>query len=111
MWGKAICSITYEYTYNYDVKFFIKDGKFKIILENVYCKNARMVGSTYSIVLIQPFDGDNCPETGTIAAIGCPKKSVIPMMYAFKEDLQKNIIDAYINKMKIVNKVNDSDGW
>ncbi len=107
-YGKGMMGQTYKYIYHYTVKFYMKDGKYKMILDEVKLDKAYMVGSTYTITPIEPFDGDNCPETGTIKHMGCPKKSVIIMMAEFKAELQ-NIVDSYEKYIKTTSASNT--GW
>jgi hypothetical protein len=96
----------YVYVYNYTLTFKMKDKKYKVELNNVYCNDARMTGSKFSIVKIEPFDGDNCPPTGTMSAMGLPKKKAIPMMAEVKQELQ-SIIDSYEKNIKLITK----DEW
>lgn len=84
----------YTYVYNYTLTFKMKDNKYKIILDNVYCESAYAHGSALDITKIDPFDGDNCPETGTMRNPGLPRKKAIAMMASFKSELQA-IIDRY----------------
>ena len=97
---------TYEYIYNYTVTFRMKENKFKFTIDNVYCESARMTSSRSYIVKIQPFDGENCPETGTFGSPGLPKKKAIILMKSLKEDLQK-LADNYIAFIKGKNKLTE----
>ncbi len=103
-YGKGMMSQHYRYVYSYNVTFMMKEGKYKIILNNVFCQNANLVGSTYLITEIQPFDGDNCPETGTFKKTGCPKE-IILMMASFKSELQ-GIVDSYEKYIKTTSTTN-----
>lgn len=107
-YGKGMMMQTYKYIYNYTIKFMMKDGKYKMILDDVVLDKAYMVGSTYPITPIEPFDGDNCPETGTMKHMGCPKKNVIIMMTAFKGELQ-SIVDGYDKYIKT--SIATGTGW
>lgn len=84
----------YAYDYSYTVTFRMKDGKYKFTIDNVYCERAYMTTSNQFIAKVEPFDGDNCPETGTFKCPGPPKKKLIPMMATVKDDLQ-SIYDAF----------------
>jgi hypothetical protein len=88
----------YNYVYNYSVTFRMRDNKYKITLDNVYCESAYM-SSGRQFTKIQPFDGDNCPETGTFAAPGLPKKKAIEMMNQFRSELE-NLINLYPEFLK-----------
>jgi hypothetical protein len=84
----------YVYVYSYNVTFRMQDGKYKIKIDNVYCEDAFMTSNKNYIAKIEPFDGDNCPETGTFKAPGITSKKAIPMMNSLKSDLQL-IFDNY----------------
>jgi len=84
----------YVYVYSYNVTFRMQDGKYKIKIDNVYCEDAYMTTSQGYIAKIEPFDGDNCPETGTFKAPGITRKKAIPMMNSLKQELQI-IFDSY----------------
>ncbi len=83
------------YVYVYNLTFRIQDHRYKIMLDNVYCESAYTSGRKGSpITKINPFEGDNCPETGTFKNPGLPKGEVIPMMTSFKKQLQ-SFVDGY----------------
>lgn len=94
----------YTYIYNYTITFKIKDSKYKVIVDNVYCNSAYYSPGAKAVKKIEPFDGDNCPSTGDITAAGIPKKKAIIMMAEFKQELQ-SIIDSYEKHIKT------SSGW
>jgi hypothetical protein len=90
----------YEYVYAYNLTFRIKDHSYEIILDNVYCQSARLDGRKGSpVTKINPFEGDNCPETGTPKKIGLPKEEAIAMMSSFKKQLQ-DYVDGYMKYLK-----------
>lgn len=91
----------YEYNFRYNVTFRIKDNKFKISLNNVYCESA-FRGNT-QIKKINPFEGENCPETNPGWGGGLPKKKMVLLMVSLKNDLQL-IIDSYVKYIKSLSK-------
>ena len=98
---------TYKYVYNYTITFKMKDNKYKIILDNVNCEEAIFSGRG-SIAEINPFEGDNCPPTGTLSHPGLPRGKAISMMANLKFDLQ-SIIDRYMEYIKKPSK--GDEGW
>lgn len=86
----------YIYIYNYNVTFKMKDNKYKIILDEVYCDKAYFGGNGQSIKKIEPFDGDNAPELN--GGSGLPKKKAIIMMSEVRNHLQ-SIIDRYSSEI------------
>jgi hypothetical protein len=99
----------YVYVYNYNVTFKMKDNKYKIILDNVYCESA-YASPTYSVhQKIEPFDGDNCPELiTTLTEFALPKKKAIALMTSLKNELQI-VVDNYDKYIKTTSK--NDDGW
>ena len=89
----------YVYVYNYNLTFKMKENKYKIILDNVVCSRAYMEKGGASATSIDPFEGDNCPETGTFKAPGLPKKKAIAMMPLLTQELQ-SIVDSYEKYIK-----------
>jgi hypothetical protein len=89
----------FEYIYNYNITFKMKDGKYKISIDNVTNTMSILVGySNISIPYIQPFDAENCPDNlNKIAGPG--KESLSSMMESLKQDLQ-SIIDSYEKYIK-----------
>lgn len=108
--GNVIKSDTYsmnvlEYVYGYTVTFRMKDNKYKITLDNVYCKSTN---NTFNWVLkkVEPFDGDNCPKMNSgLMSNGLPKKKMIALMASVKNELQ-SIFDNYSHYIKSPSKNN-----
>ncbi len=96
----------YVYIYKYNITFRMKDNKYKMTIENVSCEDAHMATGA-KITCIEPFDGENCPATGTFSAPGIPRKKAIIMMADFKLDL-KNILDNYGRYIKKDSKTDDN---
>ena len=89
-----------EYTYRYNVSFKMKDGKYKITIDNVYCESMiDVIHNKLNVcALIQPFDGglDNAPAMGFS---GIPKKKSVEVVDALRSELQ-SIIDSYEKYIK-----------
>jgi uncharacterized protein YsxB (DUF464 family) len=100
--------LVFVYIYNYNVEFKMKDGKYKLIIDNVYCESAFQQTGRGRVTKIDPFDGDNCPKTGTISAPGLPQKKAIKMMKSFKQDLQSII---YTYEAYIKTQSSSNDDW
>jgi hypothetical protein len=97
----------YVYMYKYTMTFKMKDNKCKVTLNNVYCEDAYMKSSGVKVTKLEPFEGDNCPETGTFRSPGLPKKRAIIMMSEFKQSLQ-NLVNSYLEYLK---KEVKKDDW
>lgn len=83
---------TCEYTYSYNVVFRMKDQKYKITIDNVYCESAYVGGR--KLKEVQPFEGGNVPEMRPTEGGSIPKKKLIELMSELKSELQ-NIVDDY----------------
>lgn len=99
-----------EYVYDYMVTFKIKEGKFKIILDNVHCSSAHGGGGTQyqSINPIEPSDEIPYPFR-TWGAIS--KKRAAEIMINLKSELQA-IVDSYLTDIKYtVSAGSAKDNW
>ncbi|MHB8158246.1 MAG: DUF4468 domain-containing protein [Desulfocucumaceae bacterium] len=99
----------FTYVYSYTVTFRMKDNKFKIIIDNVFCESAVPVGQAkYDILKIEPFDGEYVKgKTGMMTAT-LPEKKAVPMMATLRAELQ-SIVDNYI---KYINETSSTeDDW
>ena len=88
------------YIYNYNVTFKIKENKYKIIIDNVYCESANHEGGAYdtgSAPKVEPFDDDK----------GHPE-IMVTMIKSLKQELQL-IVDSYESYIK--KPSSSADGW
>ena len=109
--GNVIKSDTYtmnvlEYVYAYTLTFRMKDNKYKLTLDNVYCKSVSD-SFDWQLKKVEPFDGDNCPKmNGGLMSNGLPKKKMIALMASVKNELQ-TILDIYAQYIKLPSKNSD----
>lgn len=96
----------YQYVYSYSIIFKMKDKRFKLIIDDVNCDSAVFTKKGDSVTKIPPFEGENCPETGTMSKPGISKAKAITMMSSVKQDLQF-IADSYIKSIKSESKPSD----
>lgn len=96
----------YYYDYRYMVTFRFKDNKFKVTIDNIYCDRAYGDNQSAYISKIEPFEGDNCPETGTISHPGVPRKKAKIMMQELRNELQ-SIVDSYSAEIKSAKPAGD----
>jgi hypothetical protein len=82
----------HNYTYSYTVKFLMKEGKYKIIIENVNCVSATCNG-TIKWPLVEP------TENTSESIGGVPSKRLAEIMVSLKTDLQ-GIVDSYEKYIK-----------
>lgn len=90
----------YSYVYRYNVTFRMKDNKFKIVIDNLYCESAyNSKGGVPN--KIEPFLGDECPPNASMNFYtpGIPKEQAISMMASLLNDFQP-IIDDYVKYIK-----------
>jgi len=93
-----------KYIYNYSVTFKMKDGKYKITMDNVYCSSA-IGGTDYaSLRPLEPSDIIPYPfKTGGIIS----RNRAEQMMQSLKADLQV-LVDNYLIYIKATDSTNDS---
>jgi len=108
--GVCVKSNTYsmmliKYTYAYTVTFKMKNGKYKITIDNVYCENA--TASDREIKKIEPFDGEDVPEMNAFTTSSLPKKKMIGLMKEVKAELQ-SIFDSY---SVYISKPSSNENW
>jgi len=84
----------FTYTYHYTVTFQMKDNKYRIIIDNVYCESAKPVGQAkYTIQKIQPFEGKYIKPKGDVWGTELPEDKAMGMMRKFKAELQSIVND------------------
>lgn len=98
----------FTYVYNYTVTFRMKDNKYRIIVENVYCESAIPVGpAKFDIIKIEPFDGEYVKGDTGMMTVTLPERKATTMMTLLKAELQL-IVDAYKVFIKEESSVNDN---
>lgn len=98
----------YRYVYTYNVTFKMKDGKCKIIIDNIFCDKAYFVTSMKEIVRIPVFLGENCPDISGDLFIGTiSRKKAIEMM----EILRIQLSDVTNDYMKFVKSEPEKTDW
>lgn len=76
----------HNYKYTYTVKFLMKEGKYKLVIDNVSCISASCEGNVWP--LIEP------TENTTKMVGGMPAAKLTEMMASLKKELQ-GIVDRY----------------
>ena len=100
----------YQYTYQYNITFRIKENRFKITLDNVICISAKCItgnGQIWEKPKIEPFDDDNCPDINAFSGDGLPCKKMIPLMANVKERIQA-IFDLCVSE---ISKPSNNSNW
>lgn len=100
---------TFTYVYNYTVTFRMKEGRYKITIDDVYCKDAYPDASAeYTILKIEPFEGKYKKGKGGFASTTIPEKKAVPMMQNLKAELNSIITSyaKYLNEESI-----SEDNW
>ena len=76
----------HHYKYSYTVKFLMKEGKYKLVIDNLICISATCEGNVWP--LIEP------TENTTKTVGGMPAAKLTEMMASLKKELQ-GIVDSY----------------
>ena len=80
----------------------MKENKYRIIIDNVYCESAKPEGSAnFEILKIEPFDDDYIKGKTGFSSTTLPEKKAKVMMSNLKSDLQ-GILDNYVIQIKKV---------
>lgn len=83
------------WTYSYTVKFFMKDGKYRVIIENVFCQSARCGNFDWPLMPVS----DSYPVERGLRETGLNNERYTEVMLSLKVELQ-NIINSYEKSIK-----------
>lgn len=89
----------HNWTFSYTVKFMMRDNKFRIIIENVYCSSARCSDVEWPKMPV----GDLYPVEKGMRKTGLNEERYLEIMKSLKIELQ-NIVDRYQVHIKGSNK-------
>ena len=95
----------HRWTFNYTIKFLMKDNKCRIVIEDVYCSAARVAQYEWPHMPV----ADTYPTSKGLSITGVNEERYLTIMTSLKQELQ-SIVDSY---MTAVNKplVKDNSGW
>lgn len=101
--GASIQSLVYQmnnhvWTFTYTVKFYMKDNKYRIVIDNVHCESAQCGIYQWPLMPV----ADNYPENKGMNITGVNKKRYETLMTNLKQELQK-LVDGYITYMENTN--------
>lgn len=94
----------HEWTYSYTVKFYVKDNKYRIVIDNVHCQSA--ICGIYDWPLMPV--ADNYPEKKGMRITGVNEKRYNLLMNRLKEELQ-SIVDNYL--IYVDNVTEEEEDW
>jgi hypothetical protein len=80
---------TFHYIYSYTVTFKMKDNKYKISIDNVFCDKAYLIGKIdNNICKIEPFDGEyiKC-KRGFMGNATLPENKALELMEKLKSEI------------------------
>jgi len=108
--GLSIQSLYYQmndhrWTFNYTIKFLMKDNKCRIVIEDVYCSAARVAQYEWPHMPV----AETYPTSKGLKITGVNEERYLTIMTSLKQELQ-SIVDSY---MTAVNKplVKDNSDW
>ena len=94
----------HRWTFNYTIKFMIKDNKCRILIEDVYCSAARVAQYEWPHMPVS----DTYPESKGLKITGVNEERYLTIMTSLKLELQ-SIADSYTAAVKKPLVTNDSD--
>jgi len=98
----------YTYVYSYTVTFKMKDNKYKISIDNVFCDKAYPVGqANFNICKIEPFDYvyEKCKTGFNVSTL--PEKKAIQIM----EQLRTELLLIYYGYESFINSPTKTEDW
>ncbi len=90
------------WTFSYTVKFMMKDNKYKIVIEDVYCSAARCAANEWAKMPV----ADNYPSEKGLRSTGVNEERYLEIMKSLKQELQ-GIVDSYETSIKKTGKKSD----
>lgn len=97
----------HEFYFSYTVKFMVKDGKHKIMIDNVGCVSHTAKVNGKIAVGYPTLVGDNYPEEKGVRLTGLNEKRYLELMSSLKIDIQ-SIVDEY---EKFIVKKTTTENW
>jgi hypothetical protein len=89
------------WTFSYTVKFLMKDNKYRILIEDVYCKSARCQQYEWALMPVS----DVYPSEKGLKLTGVSEQKYLEIMTKLKQDLQ-SIVDGYEKYLKTPKNTN-----
>lgn len=86
------------YTFELNTKFYVKDGKHRIVVDNVFCTSSVMSGVDLYMDMPKPPVADAYPDEKGKKQTGMTKKMYTNLMNILKSEIQKNV-DGYLKYM------------
>lgn len=107
--GTSTQSLVYQmnnhvWTFTYTVKFYMKENKYRIVIDNIHCESAQCGVYQWPLMPV----ADNYPESKGMNITGVNKKRYETLMTNLKQELQK-MVDNYITYMENTN--NTGSDW
>lgn len=94
----------HRWVFNYTIKFMIKDNKCRILIEDVYCSDARVAQYKWPHMPVS----DTYPASKGFKTTGVNKDRYLIIMKSLKLELQ-SIADSYVHEVKKPLVINNSD--
>lgn len=91
----------HTWTFSYTVKFLMKDNKYRIIIENVYCQSAKCLQYEWPHMPVS----DNYPTEKGLKLTGVSEQKYLEIMTKLKQELQF-IIDNYEKNIETPSNAN-----
>lgn len=94
----------HKWTFNYTIKFLLKDNKCRIIIEGIYCSAARVAQYEWPHMPV----ADSYPISKGLKLTGLNEKRYLTVMSTLKQEMQ-SLVDSYIATVKKPLINSDSD--
>ncbi len=94
----------HKWTFNYTIKFLMKNNRCRIIIDDVYCSSAKTGQYEWPYMPVS----DSYPQSKGYKITGVNEERYLTIMTSLKEELQ-GIVDSYSNAVKKPLIKNESD--
>lgn len=91
----------HTWTFTYTVKFLMKDNKYRIVIEDVYCQSARCAQYEWPHMPV----AETYPSEKGLRTTGVNEEKYLEIMKSLKQDLQ-GIVDNYEKYIKKASSTN-----
>ena len=96
----------HRWTFSYTVKFLFKDNKYRVIIEDVFCKSARCGQYEWPHMPV----ADTYPTEKGLKTTGVNEERYLEIMTSLKKELQ-SIVDRYESYLKKATSNGNNGDW
>jgi len=100
--SKIFQLVNHTWTFSYTIKFMMKENKYRIVIEDVYCSSARCAQNEWPYMPV----ADTYPSEKGLRITGVNEERYLEIMGSLKQELQ-SIADGYNTYIKKLSSSNN----